>query len=273
MKSFQQRFARWLHGVIVRTITPIAEDIGAMRSIVPVNPLYAHSARFFSQNDEDGLLLEIIRRLRLERGTFLELGVGNGLENNTLVLLAAGWNGAWLGGPGLAFTPTGRLSFVQDWITRENIVDLSTRALAGVGRTAADVSVASIDLDGNDFHFLKALLDGGLAPRILIVEYNAKFPPGIPFVMDYAADHRWISGSDYYGASLTSWDELLSPRGYRLVACNQTGVNAFFARDAGDSFADIPTELASLFAIGTHRPFRRSGWAPSPRTVEQFIRE
>ena len=131
MKSFQQKFARWLHGVIVRTITPIAEDIGAMRSSVPGNPLYAHSARFFSQNDEDGLLLEIIRRLRLERGTFLELGVGNGLENNTLILLAAGWNGAWLGGPGLAFTPTGGLSFVRDWITRENIVDLATRALAG----------------------------------------------------------------------------------------------------------------------------------------------
>jgi hypothetical protein len=35
----------------------------------------------------------------------LEFGVGDGTENNTLVLLSIGWRGAWVGGENLAFDP------------------------------------------------------------------------------------------------------------------------------------------------------------------------
>ena len=69
------------------------------------NPLNRFGAKFFSQSDEDGITLEIIRRIGLKTGTFLELGVGDGLENNTLVLLSVGWRGAWFGGETLAFDP------------------------------------------------------------------------------------------------------------------------------------------------------------------------
>src|SRR5262252_5197626 len=68
-----------------------------------VSPLVRHGAKFFSQSDEDGILLEILRRLGLASGVFAELGVGNGLENNSLILLMHGWKGVWLGGEPLAF--------------------------------------------------------------------------------------------------------------------------------------------------------------------------
>jgi hypothetical protein len=54
------------------------------------NPLNRFGAKYFSQGEEDGLTLEIIKRLGIKNGTFAELGVGNGLENNTLILLASG---------------------------------------------------------------------------------------------------------------------------------------------------------------------------------------
>src|ERR1700735_4114540 len=54
--------------------------------------------RVYSQADEDGILHEIFRRVGEGKRTFLELGVGNGLENNTLFLLIQGWNGIWLEG-------------------------------------------------------------------------------------------------------------------------------------------------------------------------------
>ena len=57
------------------------------------NPLNRFGAKYFSQTDEDGITLEIIRRLGITAGTFAELGVGNGIENNTLILLASGWRG------------------------------------------------------------------------------------------------------------------------------------------------------------------------------------
>ena len=42
--------------------------------------------------DEDGITIEIFKRLKnLNSGSFLELGVGDGTENNTLILLSLGW--------------------------------------------------------------------------------------------------------------------------------------------------------------------------------------
>src|ERR1700730_90773 len=67
------------------------------------NPLLKHGGRVYSQNDEDGITFEILRRLGIARGVFAEFGVGNGVENNTLSLAAAGWSGIWIGGEGLAF--------------------------------------------------------------------------------------------------------------------------------------------------------------------------
>jgi hypothetical protein len=54
--------------------------------------------RVYSQADEDGILHEIFRRIGEGKRTFLELGVGNGLENNTLFLLIQGWSGIWIEG-------------------------------------------------------------------------------------------------------------------------------------------------------------------------------
>ena len=48
--------------------------------------------------------LKAFKRLKnLNSGSFLELGVGDGTENNTLILLSLGWNGFWVGGSDLAF--------------------------------------------------------------------------------------------------------------------------------------------------------------------------
>ena len=98
-----------------------------------VNPLLAFGRRHFSQHDEDGILLEILRRLGPTRSSgFLEFGVGNGTENNTIILLALGWRGAWVGGEDLAFqlSKGSRLAFLKNWITRDNAADLAKKALA-----------------------------------------------------------------------------------------------------------------------------------------------
>src|SRR5689334_19646631 len=69
------------------------------------NPFNRFGKKTFSQTDEDGLTFEIVRRLGLEKGTFAEFGVGDGLENNTLSLIAAKWRGFWAGNEELAFDP------------------------------------------------------------------------------------------------------------------------------------------------------------------------
>jgi hypothetical protein len=90
-----------------------------------------------------------------------------------------------------------------------------------------DIDLLSIDLDGNDYYILEAIKS--ISPRVIVAEYNSKFPPDVPWIIEYNESHRWDS-TDYFGASLKSLHTLLSARGYSLVACNVLGTNAFFVR-------------------------------------------
>lgn len=250
----------------------LEDQIGNFRK---KNPLLGLPVCFFSQNDEDQILLSILERIEKHQrpSVFLELGVGNGLENNTIVLLAIGWSGVWVGGQELAFeTADSRVTFQRAWVTNDNVSSLVADGLRKRGRSIADVDVASIDLDGNDFHFVKTLFADGLRPAILIVEYNAKFPPPIRFVMDYNPAHTW-AWNDYFGASLSSWDDLLTSEGYRLVACNLNGANAFYIDQRySEKFQDVPSDISQLFIPGTHVSLPRSGHSTSANMVRQLSR-
>jgi hypothetical protein len=236
------------------------------------NPLNRCGAKFFSQSDEDGITLEIVKRLGLKNGTFLELGVGNGLENNTLVLLSIGWRGAWIGGEELAFNHhlnPRRFSYEKAWITLDNIASLTQEGLSNIN--TADVDVLCVDLDGNDLYFTEALLNV-LHPALVIVEYNAKFPPPARWSVPYDPNFTWDL-TDYQGASLASFCDLLSRFCYALVCCNgATGVNAFFVRNEHlTHFHDVPKDMNDLFIPRQFELPVYVGHPPSPKTVEAML--
>jgi hypothetical protein len=239
------------------------------------NPLNGFGRKCFSQSDEDGITLEILRRLDcLDAGTFAEFGVGDGRENNTLILKALGWRGFWVGGETLAIDvgqPSANFAYLKDWITLDNIADLTRTGLARIDAHALDVM--SLDLDGNDLYLVEKLLSDGLQPKLFIVEYNAKFPPPIKWQIDYNPTHVW-QGDDYFGASLASFVALFERHGYRLVCCNShTGANAFFVHTAFDSaFDDVPTELSRLHVAPRYHLHRAFGHPGAARTLEQLFR-
>jgi len=237
------------------------------------NPLNRFGAKFFSQSDEDGITLEIVRRLALKNGTFLELGVGDGTENNTLVLLSIGWRGAWISGEELAFDShinPRRLSYIKAWVSLENLNALVSQALGDIG--VSDVDVLSVDLDGNDLYFTDALLKT-LHPKLVIVEYNAKFPPPARWSIKYDPDFRWDGADDYQGASLCSFCDLLAQFNYTLICCNAaTGVNAFFVKnDSLSAFRDVPQDINNIFINRQYELPTRFGHDTSPKTIEQML--
>ncbi len=242
------------------------------------NPLTQCGGRIYSQSDEDGITLEILRRLQVGNGVFAEFGVGNGLENNTLALVAAGWSGFWVGAEDLAFdTNPGKAStlnfhFQKEWVRIANVVELYKAGLNRIGRTRCDV--ISVDLDGNDYYFVDALLSAGASPKLFIVEYNAKFVPPILFTIDYDDDHQW-KGDDYFGASLSSYAELFERHGYFLACCNLTGVNAFFVhREYKRHFMDVPDEIGQLYSTAKYflAGLDSAGHPSSLKTIEKFFR-
>jgi hypothetical protein len=185
-----------------------------------------------SQTDEDGILREIFRRIGVTNRTFVELGASDGLENNTRFLLDQGWSGAWIEGSARK-VQTARKLFAEAVAEKRLAVEFSYLTAANVNEVvgrfapANEIDLLSIDLDGNDYYLLDAIRS--VAPRVIVAEYNAKYPADISWVMEYNESHRWDS-TDYFGASLKALDGLLSRRGYRLVGCNIVGTNAFFVQ-------------------------------------------
>jgi len=227
--------------------------------------LSKYGFKVHSQAEEDGFIHEIIQRIGVENKTFVEIGTSNGLESNTLYLLRQGWKGTWVDGdkkyiPEIQnmfgdFLATKSLEFSCTFVTKDNINNLLTNE-----KFESGLDLLSIDIDGNDYHILKAIEN--LNARIIVLEYNATFAPPIQWVMDYDDKHEWTVGSDCYSASLKSFDVLLSERGYSLVGCTSNGNNAFFVRDdlLGDHFVeDASAEfhyeparfwIGSAFAVG-----------------------
>lgn len=116
--------------------------------------------------------------MKLQTGIFVEFGVGNGSENNTLILLASGWRGFWVGGENLFFDyeyDQSRFCFLKRWVDINNVLPNFKEGMASIGATVIDV--LSLDLDGNDIYLTEKLLENGISQKLFIVEYNAKFPP------------------------------------------------------------------------------------------------
>jgi hypothetical protein len=53
-----------------------------LRETMPDNPA-AHGFKVYSQADEDGIIEQICLRLDKRRGSFIEIGCGDGRENNS----------------------------------------------------------------------------------------------------------------------------------------------------------------------------------------------
>ena len=212
--------------------------------------LEPYGFKVYSQNDEDGIISEIFNRIGVTDKRFIEFGVQNGLESNCHYLLLKGWTGLWIEGNKKfckdlkrRFAPAlkdGCLQLINAFITVKNINSLfSDNGYEG------EIDLLSIDIDGNDYHIWKEI--SVIRPRVVVIEYNAKFPPECDWIMPYDEDYVWDS-SDRQGASLKALERLGGQKGYQLVGTNMTGSNAFFVRKelAKDKFP-LPANAENLY--------------------------
>ena len=192
--------------------------------------LEAFGRKVYSQNDEDGIIHEIFERIGSTNKRFVEFGVEGGLECNTHFLLFQGWQGLWLEGSQERYAEicrTFQSALLHSRLRAQNVFVNKENINALLREFQGEIDLLSIDIDGNDYHIFEAV--SVISPRVVVIEYNAKFPPYINWVMKYDAAHLW-DGSDKCGASLKALELLGGKKGYQLVGTNLTGVNAFFVR-------------------------------------------
>jgi len=267
----EARFASRMPWYLGSMHDTILESRNRERMLASPNPLNHAGRKHFSQADEDGITLEIFRRLGVAKGTFVEFGVGDGLENNSLVLISLGWRGIWIGGQKLAFEvdPKWRtFRFLKSWITKNNIVDTLNTGLEGFGQP----DFISLDFDGNDLYLVNEILNAGFRPSLFVVEFNGKFPPGAEFSIAYDEQHMW-DFEDYFGASLTSFMKIFEASGYFLAATNSfTGANAFFVLETHRHlFSDVPQDVNLLYQEPWYDIYYRHLHSKVGKTVRRMI--
>lgn len=192
--------------------------------------LTGHELSVYSQNGEDGVIAEISARVGVKRGLFVEIGAHPAQANCLFLAHYAGWGGVFIDGGArevahlrLVFESNDKVQAIHEFVTPENINDLLSAALPeGVGR----IDLLSIDVDGCDYWLWNALTVS--RPKIVVIEYNSYLPFGSRLVQP--PERAVWDGSDYFGASIGALTDLAHQKGYVLVHCDSSGVNAFYVR-------------------------------------------
>jgi hypothetical protein len=191
--------------------------------------LLAYESQVNSQNGEDGIISEIFRRIGVTNKVCVEIGAGDGVENNSAMLAALGWHvfmidGKFASGMRAArahkYAPTCTLVGAQ-------VTQASVDTLLQELNVSTEPDLVSIDIDQNTYHVWRGM--SAVRPRVVVAEYNSNFPPGVKWVPHYDPDRCW-DGSINYSASLGALCILGRDKGYSLVGCDFLGINAFFVR-------------------------------------------
>ena len=194
--------------------------------------------KIYSQNDEDGIILYILKHIGVKTKKFVEVGVENGIECNTTNLLKNfDWSGVQIEGNKKLYNDAKiqlkkvlekkikNLKLLNIFVTKKNINQILKKY------SGKEIDLLSIDIDGNDFWIWKAI--NCVKPRLVVIEYNSFFGPNISATIKYNPKFSWdhCNNKPYYGASLKALEKLGKQKKYSLVGVDKNGVNAFFIRN------------------------------------------
>jgi hypothetical protein len=220
----------------------------------------------FSQNGEDGIIEALLERLRLAKGVLCEIGIQDGREcNSANLILNNDWKGLLVEGD-QSFAKMAQAFYrsrsrsdvrvVSAYVTRENLATVLQPLKSQFGRC----DLLSIDIDSNDYWIWQSAQALALAPKLVIIEYNAYFGPDrnvtVPYTSPFDRFEAHYSGY-YFGASLTALNRISKSNGYSLVCCDSKGANAFFVSTGLLSDAGLielsPQDAYYELSAGTRR--------------------
>lgn len=126
----------------------------------------------YSQNNEDGVIAEVCRRLNLTVGHCVEIGANDGLWlSNTRHLIEQGWSGKFVETEWSLY-----LKCAANWAHRADVTAICSR-VDGHNVNAFvtdDCDLLSIDTDGHDYEIFRGLK---ARPKIVIVEIDSSIEP------------------------------------------------------------------------------------------------
>lgn len=240
--KFTRKLAGKIRGKLIdySRLDAIQESLGRIESTLnaarPAGNPRDHEFKVYSQWGEDGIIDHLVTHVPITSRSFVEFGVENYTEANTLFLLKHRyWRGLVIDGSNANIAAVKRsteywrhdLRAEASFITRDNINDIISRnGLRG------ELGLLSVDIDGNDYWVWEAI--DCVTPCIVVAEYNSLFGPTATLSTPYQADFVRSQADPtnmYYGASIAALNHLAERKGFSLVAGNSAGNNVFFVRN------------------------------------------
>ena len=220
-----------LHPELTAPREPMIQD--------PTTKVY--EARGYSQNGEDGVLLHLLAEVGVVGHRIVEIGCGCGAEcNSALLSCCFGWNALLFDRNGAQVEKA--VQFFQSKGAEDRVrlihQEVQPDALDQLLETEGfsdELDVLSIDVDGFDFWLWKHL--DTVRPRIVVIEVNGSYGPEVSGTVPWSPGdphhdpYQHHARGWHHGASLRALEALGRSKGYRLVAVESTGTNAFFVRE------------------------------------------
>ena len=197
------------------------------------------SRRHFSNGQEEQILEQYIADLLPadHSRTAIDIGAGDGMRwSNTYALFLNGWRGLGIEFDSRKFVKLARAyrHFPEVYAARNRATPENILALLASYEIEKTFGVLSLDIDGNDYWVLRAILSQ-FRPQLIVTEINEKIPPPIRFVVKYNPDFELRH--HFFGYSMAMLADLCEEFGYVILELEYN--NAFLA----------PKELAKERAL------------------------
>lgn len=147
--------------------------------------ILSYQKNVHSQNGEDGILTEVLRRMKLTKGEAIEFGAPTMQYCSNTFNLPKGWN-----------------KYYYDINPQEQGVIKAEITPENVNEVIGECDLLSIDVDGNDFAIWQAYT---FQPKVVIIEINSSISPNV--------EHTSLK----HGTSFKTMNMLAEEKGYFLL--------------------------------------------------------
>jgi|TARA_B110000037_G_scaffold98180_1_gene115038 hypothetical protein len=183
-----------------------------------------------SQNNEDGIIDFLSKNIVSPNKVFFEIGF-DFHEFNSLNLIKQNWSGTLIDGDIIKCDklkacisekfPQKKVIVKNQFIDYENINTVIEKE-----ESLNNFDFFSLDTDGMDYWILESL---NFNPKIICAEFNPWLGEFKSLTIPKKKKFNYQSDM-FYGASLKAFKHLLNKKGYKLVAIESSGNNAFFIK-------------------------------------------
>ena len=181
----------------------------------------------YSQNEEQSIIQKIITQFAITP-TAVEVGINTGakgdgttLQGSTVFLKDKEWDCLWIDGK------TQYTGVLKKMIYPENIVEVLQDNFL-----QKQIGIFSIDIDSEDWHVVRALLEHGYWPDVFVCETNSYLDPLQDLVMPLGHRRTVRPKSICHGATLRAFENLLSKFKYNFYCNTRLGMNSFWIHDS-----------------------------------------